>query len=141
MANGPLYEVTFDPATVAKVSAMSAMVANMPAFYSAAMHASVNYVKDQASGFAPVITGNLRRGLRAIVDNPMQGRVGVVVSVPYARRRELGFSGMRDSLGRYYPHDPGSFYLRRGLDASLPFIQSAFATEADLAIRTVTTAV
>lgn len=28
-----------------------------------------------------------------------------------ARRRELGFSGMTDRLGRYYANDPGAFFL------------------------------
>jgi hypothetical protein len=33
------------------------------------------------------------------------------VAKPYGRRREKGFSGMTDSLGRYYPHDPAKPYL------------------------------
>lgn len=32
-------------------------------------------------------------------------------SLPYAARREWGFSGMVDSLGRYFRDDPGAFYL------------------------------
>ena len=33
------------------------------------------------------------------------------VDSPYARRREYGFSGMTDSLGRFYAHDPAKPYL------------------------------
>ena len=35
--------------------------------------------------------------------------------LPYSRRREFGFSGKTDSLGRYYAHDPGAFYLKKTL--------------------------
>lgn len=35
--------------------------------------------------------------------------------LPYSRRREFGFSGKTDSLGRYYAHDPGAFYLQKTL--------------------------
>jgi hypothetical protein len=32
--------------------------------------------------------------------------------LPYSRRREFGFSGRTDSLGRYYANDPGAFYMQ-----------------------------
>ncbi len=32
--------------------------------------------------------------------------------LPYGRRREFGFSGRTDSLGRYYANDPGAFYIQ-----------------------------
>lgn len=40
--------------------------------------------------------------------------------LPYANRREYGFSGMTDSLGRYYANDPGAYYMQTSLDNSLP---------------------
>lgn len=33
----------------------------------------------------------------------------------YAWRREKGFSGMTDSLGRFYPHDPGIAYMENAI--------------------------
>lgn len=36
--------------------------------------------------------------------------------LPYSWRRDRGFSGMTDSLGRFYPHDPGVFYAEAALD-------------------------
>jgi hypothetical protein len=36
----------------------------------------------------------------------------VTSDLPYARRRELGFSGMTDVRGIFYAHDPGGFYMR-----------------------------
>ncbi len=35
--------------------------------------------------------------------------------LPYSRRREEGFSGRTDSLGRTYRNDPGAFYLQRAV--------------------------
>ena|SRR5450755_1678121 len=40
----------------------------------------------------------------------------VTSDLPYARRREEGFSGMTDSLGRFYPNDPGGFYMQQTLE-------------------------
>jgi hypothetical protein len=40
----------------------------------------------------------------------------IEVGVPYGRRREYGFSGMTDSLGRYYANDPGKPYMQPALD-------------------------
>lgn len=39
----------------------------------------------------------------------------VTSDVAWAHRREVGFSGQTDSLGRYYPNDPGGFYLQQTL--------------------------
>ena len=43
-------------------------------------------------------------------------------ALPYTQRRERGFSGMTDSLGRYYPDDPGAFFLEDTLDADTDYI-------------------
>lgn len=140
---GAAYTIFFDPGTIARMTALAGVATSMQGLYLAAMNASVNQVNTLAKGFAPVgvyptrgrTGGNLRRGIRGIVDSPVEGRVGVVRSVPYGHRREVGFSGQRDSLGRYYPHDPGSFYLKRAMQAGLPFINDAFKTAAQIAIH------
>lgn len=38
--------------------------------------------------------------------------------LPYARRREFGFSGKTDSLGRHYTNDPGGFYMKKAISGS-----------------------
>lgn len=58
-------------------------------------------------------TGRLEASMTGLVDSPYQGQAGS--DLPYARRREFGFSGMTDSLGRYYAYDPGAFYMTRAL--------------------------
>ena len=141
----PNYAITFDPATIARIQAMLTADARMAEYYTTAMRACVSDVQANAQRFAPVgvyttsnrTGGNLRRGIRGQVLSPVEGVVGVAQSIPYARRRELGFSGMRDRLGRFYPHDPGSFYLRRGMEASLPFIESTFRTAVQAGVQAI----
>jgi hypothetical protein len=36
--------------------------------------------------------------------------------LPYAPRREWGFSGKTDRLGRYYPNDPGGFFMTAAIE-------------------------
>lgn len=54
---------------------------------------------------------------------------------PAAWRRERGFSGMTDSLGRFYPHDPGIAYMEHSLNAQIPTIEHYFS---DAVGRTIT---
>lgn len=37
--------------------------------------------------------------------------------LPYSWRRDRGFSGMTDSLGRFYPDDPGVLYAENALES------------------------
>jgi hypothetical protein len=54
-------------------------------------------------------TGRLASTIYFYVMSPTQ--VALVVASPYGRRREYGFSGMTDALGRFYPYDPAKPYL------------------------------
>jgi hypothetical protein len=67
-------------------------------------------------------TGELAGSIYFYVVSPTE--VDVAVGVPYGRRRELGFSGMTDSLGRHYTNDPGKPYLQPAVDTDAPMIQS-----------------
>jgi len=51
-------------------------------------------------------------------------------SLPYARRREFGFSGRTDSLGRTYTNDPGGFYMRDTLASLDDVIDGAYTAAA-----------
>lgn len=59
-------------------------------------------------------TGQLADSIYFYVVSPME--VAVAVGVPYGRRREYGFSGMTDSLGRFYANDPARPYLTPAVD-------------------------
>lgn len=54
---------------------------------------------------------------------------GVESDLPYARRREEGFSGRTDSLGRTYTNDPGAFYLKTTITQITDDVNSAFGEE------------
>lgn len=68
-------------------------------------------VSSAAAANAPVLTGTLRRSIRAEV---VSRDVLVGSDVPYARRIEYGFQGT-DSRGRTY-HQAARPYLRKALD-------------------------
>lgn len=143
LSTNPSYYAQFDAASMARFAALINAGAIMTPFYLAAMNASVNYVKTQAMLRAPVLTGNLRRGITGYTQSPWVGVVGVSTAIPYARRREFGFDNQTDSLGRHYTQDPGDpemrthmFYLRNGLEASYPFIEGAFSVAAQVGLRT-----
>lgn len=59
-------------------------------------------------------TGALADSIYFRVASPTE--VDVAVGVPYGRRREYGFSGMTDSLGRFYKNDPAKPYLQPSVD-------------------------
>jgi hypothetical protein len=54
-------------------------------------------------------TGALENSIQVVNDSPYEIEVGS--SLPYARRREFGFTDMVDSLGRYFPYDPGAYFM------------------------------
>jgi hypothetical protein len=90
--------------------------------------AVANAAKRKASGRPGpnVITGTHRRSI-AMLGPPRHEGVGrwsvrVAPHSPQARRLELGFMNMRDSLGRLY-HQPPYPYLRPGLQMAAPHIQ------------------
>jgi hypothetical protein len=61
---------------------------------------------------APVLTGTLRRSIHA--EGPLQEGLAVYFKVfpstVYARRIELGFMNMTDSLGRLYHQEPDPYF-------------------------------
>lgn len=59
-------------------------------------------------------TGELADSVYFYVVGPTE--VAVAVGVPWAQRREKGFSGMTDALGRYYPNDPAKPYAQPAVD-------------------------
>lgn len=146
------YSMTFTPASMARISRLIGAAPIFAEQHARAMASSVNLVKAEAIHRAPVGTrpytggapgllggghGALMRGINGYVRSPWLGEVGVISAVPYGHRRELGFSGMTDRLWRYYPNDPGAFYLQNGLRASEPAIAAAFNNAGRMAFRAI----
>lgn len=73
-------------------------------------------VESEAKRNAPVLSGTLRRDIHTEARATATGAVAEIgnsTNVPYAARREFGFSGV-DSLGRNY-NDAATPYLRPAL--------------------------
>jgi HK97 gp10 family phage protein len=96
-----------------------------------ALTAGALLVRDDAQEKAPYRTGTLRKSIHTETREKTRTQVTVVVGtdVPYARRQELGFSGI-DSLGRKY-NQPARPYLRPALDEN----KGAVAREVGEALR------
>lgn len=142
--NEALYGMEFDAATLRRIGAMVNAAPVFEMYYRSAMRYCVNLVSSRATQNAPVLTGTLHRGIRGFTLSPYLGKVGVLSSIPYARRRELGFDARTDRLGRFYPLDPKDpakrakmYYLRRALEDSRPEIAVAFRTATTMSIRTI----
>ena len=75
-------------------------------------------------------TGTLANTITAWM--PSNTEVDVEALVQYDRRREYGFTGMTDSLGRTYKFDPGKPYMHPALDDNRPIIE-ALMTDAVVA--------
>ncbi len=78
--------------------------------------------------YAKHYTGNLAGGFETEVTSYflpiMSGHV--TNAVPYAMRREYGFSGMTDSLGRTYNDDPGYLYLTEAFHEDFDYIRRKY---------------
>lgn len=59
-------------------------------------------------------TGQLASTINEVIVTEYLAHINV--ESPYAWRRERGFSGMTDSLGRFYPHDPGVYYAQTTIE-------------------------
>lgn len=71
--------------------------------------------------------GTLAKSIEPIVDSPFEVQVGV--GVPYGRRREYGFLGLTDSLGRV------------GGDRARPYLQPAMKAQEQWALMRIEQAV
>jgi phage gpG-like protein len=68
-------------------------------------------------------SGDLEDSIATDSSVPNNWTAIVGTSLPYGRRREFGFSGLTDSLGRYFKDDPGKPYLQPALDSNTGYIE------------------
>lgn len=98
-----------DAAFLASLDAMRARIE--PAMMGAAAKIGGQIVAKSMAN-APVRTGTLRRSIQ--MEGPVVTGLAVAVKVAptiiYARRIELGFMNMRDSLGRLYHQHPHYYF-------------------------------
>ena len=110
-------DIALDAASLKRVAAFSYYPTILDVEFTAAMQASVELL--EASTYADMWetftnpTGQLEDSLGYGVDSPYQAWMGT--DSPYGRRRNYGFSGMTDALGRFYPHDVGIHWAERAV--------------------------
>ena len=93
-------------------AALAAMLDRVQAAAVPAVARVGNLIVARGMGAAPVRTGTLHRSIH--MDGPVGGggtaSAKVGPSVVYARRIELGFMNMTDSLGRLYHQPPHPYF-------------------------------
>lgn len=73
-----------------------------------------NQAKDNTWSVFENPSGKLADTIQVLPVSPYEVHVGS--DSPYAARREYGFSGMTDALGRHFTNDPAKPYLRPAME-------------------------
>lgn len=108
-----MFSVTFDPHSLSQI----AQLTGFEVYLSEEVQHALDQVSQMMAARAQAKTwqvfahptGALASTITPDRTSPFEAQVEV--TSPYGRRREYGFSGHTDSLGRYYPHDPAKPYL------------------------------
>ena len=113
-----LLNIQFDPHSMQEIAALLSFDIMLAEEMAPALEEAGQLVRDAAVANTWQVfanpTGTLADSLGVIPISPYE--VGISAGVPYALRREFGFSGMTDSLGRFYPYDPAKPYAQPALD-------------------------
>ena len=121
-----LFSMGFDPGSLARVTELMGMGVLLDAEIVAALKWSADLVVTTAQTNTWTAfqhpTGATADSIYPWVASPSE--VEVFVGVPYGRRLEYGFSGMTDSLGRFFPYWPAEPYLGPALEEDTPLIQA-----------------
>jgi hypothetical protein len=78
-------------------------------------------------------SGQLASSLYQVEDSPYEVTIGS--DLPYVWRRDAGFSGMTDSLGRFYADDPGIYYAEDGMNESLDEVSARMTAMIEQALQ------
>lgn len=130
------FSISFDPgslATLARLQGMSALLD--PAITAALTQAGQLLVGAAQAKTWEVFahpTGQLAGSIYFYVISPTE--VAIAAGVPYAARREYGFTGMTDSLGRTYRYDPGKPYMQPTVDQHQGEVETIMATAVSAAL-------
>ena len=114
---------------IAQLSAFDALLA--PALLDAtgkSLEAVQSYAVDYMESTFMNPTGELEGAFYQVIELVGSSIEGKLINPSaYAWRRDRGFSGMTDSLGRYFPYDPGIEYAETALAAEIPAIEHYFS--------------
>ncbi len=101
-----------------------------------AMKFGIMGLQSDAQSYAPYLSGDLHDSIQQYYFSSFKAMV--YSDLPYSFRQEEGYTGMTDSLGRYFPDYPGSHYMRKSLSNNKGIIRAAFESEVYAAINEVT---
>lgn len=114
-----LLDIAFDPSSMASIARMLSFDIMLEEEMAPSMDEAGTLVADAAIANTWTAfqnpTGKLASTIAPVMVSPLE--VGIVVGVPYGFRREYGFVGMTDSLGRVGT-DPAEPYAGPALDAN-----------------------
>jgi hypothetical protein len=112
------FAMSFDPASMSEIAQFAGFQAYLSEEVQGAMTEAGQLLAEAAAARTWVVfanpSGRLAGSIMPVLDSPYEVQIGS--DLPYARRREYGFSGKTDSLGRHYANDPGKPYFGPALE-------------------------
>lgn len=127
--------VELDPATVRAIAGLEHWQVRFKSHVMAAMGLSAEEVQQQAEDYMNMVFINPQGGIEDTLQNKVTAwnRAQVWSEEPYAQRLQYGFSGMTDSLGRFYPYWPEYDWANHAIDMAEPWVEDYFFIEMEAA--------
>lgn len=124
-----LFSMGFDPGSLAKIVELAGMGVLLDEEIASVLVWAADLVTTTAQTNTWTAfqhpTGATAESIYPLVFSPSE--IEVIVEAPQGRRLEYGFSGMTDSLGRFFPYWPAEPYLGPALEEDTPLIQERLA--------------
>ncbi len=115
-----LLDIQFDPSSMASIARLLSFDVMLEEEMAPANQEAIDIVTQAAQANTWTAfqhpTGQLAGSLAGVLISPWEA--AMTAGVPWAWRRERGYSGMTDALGRFYPYDPAEPYAQPALDAN-----------------------
>jgi hypothetical protein len=126
-----MFDISFDPASISEIARFYGMATLLSAEVQTAMQEGGDLLTAAAVANTWAVFDHPSGELAGTIHPVMMGPYEVMIGSddPKARRREKGFSGMTDAIGRYYANDPAKPYMQPALDdndqAAMTLIEAA----------------
>jgi hypothetical protein len=131
--------IDYDPASLAKIKNILGFNTALLAELEKAMADSLRDLRYHAESYMYAEFQNPEGRLEDAFEEHVYGPFTseLINPLPYAWRRNEGFTGMTDSIGRTYSYDPGIRYMQEAIDAGYDDVQLNFEVALDNALRAV----
>ncbi len=133
--SGITLSLGFDPASMARIKGIEAFNLTLQRRLRDAMAWSIDDLEQEATAYMWSEFQNPQGPLEDAFEQNVYGpyKAELVNPSPYAYRRNYGFTGQTDSLGRFYRYDWGIGFMEYALKEQLSTIQENFQVAIDLA--------